>query len=466
MRNITPVDAFMALRALGMPFIFSGCKDGPRRHSYVSAEPLITIKTESKKTIAEYASDGKKVSFKDPFEALNRILPDWVYEKNTTFPFNSGAAGYFAYGLKDLIEPQRRREAAKHAEHNGKGVKLLLDLPDCVCGIYDPVFVYDHLMDTGYLVGTGRERGRFRRFSEILNGASSVKTFAGGFIAASHAAVSANVTKEEHVASIKKAQAYIAAGDIYQINISQRLKVHYAPESDPFALYLKLLEAYPSPYGAFFDFGGFQIICNSPECLLKVKDGVAETGPIKGTRKRGATPEEDAALIEELKASVKERAEHVMIVDLERNDLGRVCETGSVEVSSFEAIATYPHLHHMVSTVRGRLGKGVTSLDALKALFPGGSVTGAPKIRAMEIISELERAERGVYTGGIGWLDFDGGMDVSMAIRTAVCKDGFLYLSVGGGIVADSNPEDEYTETLLKARDFLDTMGIGVYEGG
>lgn len=449
----------MALRALGMPFIFSGHKDGPRRHSYVSAEPLITIKTEGKKTVAEYASDNKKLQFKDPFEALKQILPDWVYEKNTTFPFNSGAAGYFAYDLKDLIEPRRQKDAAAE-----KSVKLILDIPDCVCGIYDPVFVYDHLMDTGYLVGTGRERERFRRFLAVLNGASSVRTLAGGFSAASPNAMSANVTKDEYVASIKKAKTYIADGDIYQINISQRLKISYTPESDPFALYLKLLEAYPSPYGAFFDLGEFQIICNSPECLLKVKDGVAETGPIKGTRKRGATPAEDAALIAELKASVKERAEHVMIVDLERSDLGRVCETGSVEVSSFETIDTYPHLHHMISTVRGRLEKGVTSVDALKALFPGGSVTGAPKIRAMEIISELERAERGVYTGGIGWFDFDGGMDVSMAIRTAVCKNGFLYLSVGGGIVADSNPEDEYAETLLKARDFLDAMGIGVYE--
>ncbi|MBI5970501.1 MAG: aminodeoxychorismate synthase component I [Deltaproteobacteria bacterium] len=460
MRNLTPVDAFMALRGLGMPFIFSGRKDGPRRHSYVSAEPLLTIKTEGKKTVAEYASGNRKLQFKDPFEALNRLLPDWVYEKNTTFPFNSGAAGYFAYSLKDLIEPRRRKDASAE-----KGVKLILDIPDCVCGIYDPIFVYDHLMDTGYLVGTGREKERFKRFLEILNGAPCVRTFANGFIATSPNTISANVTKEEYAASIKKAQDYIAAGDIYQINISQRLKIPYTPGSDLFALYLKLLDAYPTPYGAFLDFGKFQIICNSPERLLKVKDGVAETGPIKGTRKRGATLEEDAALIAELKASVKERAEHVMIVDLERNDLGRVCETGSVEVSSFEAIATYPHLHHMVSIVRGKLGKGVTSIDALKSLFPGGSVTGAPKIRAMEIISELERAERGVYTGGVGWLDFDGNMDVSMAIRTAVCKDGFLYLNVGGGIVADSNPEDEYAETLLKARDFLDTMGIGVYEG-
>ncbi len=457
LRNVTAVDAFMALRGLGMPFIFSGNKEGPRRHSYVSAEPLITVKTEGKNTVAEYASGGKKVSYKDPFEALKRILPDGVYEKNTTFPFNSGAAGYFAYGLKDIIEPRRQKDAAAE-----KGVKLLLDLPDCVCGIYDPVFVYDHLMDTSYLVGTGREKERFQGFLEALNGAPSVKTFAGGFIAASPTTLTSNVTKEEYTASVKKAQEYIADGDIYQINLSQRLKAPYAPGSDPFALYLKLLEAYPAPYAAYFDFGGFQIICNSPERLLKVKDGVAETSPIKGTRKRGAAPDEDAALIEELKASVKERAEHVMIVDLERNDLGRVCETGSVEVSSFETIDTYPHLHHMVSTVAGRLEKGVTSVDALKALFPGGSVTGAPKIRAMEIISELERAERGVYTGGIGWLDYDGGMDVSMAIRTAVCKDGFLYLSVGGGIVADSNPEDEYEETLLKARDFLDSMGIGI----
>jgi anthranilate/para-aminobenzoate synthase component I len=204
------------------------------------------------------------------------------------------------------------------------------------------------------------------------------------------------------------------------------------------------------------DCGAFKIISNSPERLLKVEDGIVETQPIKGTRPRGSTDEEDRRFMEELKNSTKERAEHVMVVDLERNDLGRVSIPGSIEVRDFEKIETYPVLHHMVSTVRGRLKPGMDGPMALRASFPGGSVTGAPKIRAMEIIDELEPNLRGIYTGGVGFIDFNGSMDISMAIRTALYKDGRLHLNVGGGIVADSVPEDEYEETILKARDFLE----------
>jgi para-aminobenzoate synthetase component 1 len=204
------------------------------------------------------------------------------------------------------------------------------------------------------------------------------------------------------------------------------------------------------------DMGDFQIISNSPERLLKTEGTSAETSPIKGTRPRGRTPEEDKRFIWALKNSAKERAEHVMIVDLERSDLGAVSAPGSVNVTEFEAVKTFPGLHHMVSTISSTLES--SSLECLRAIFPGGSVTGAPKIRAMEIIDELENAPRGLYTGGLGWVDFSGDMDMTMAIRTAVYKDGALYLSVGSGIVADSKPEEEYDETILKAKDFFDAI--------
>jgi para-aminobenzoate synthetase component 1 len=266
----------------------------------------------------------------------------------------------------------------------------------------------------------------------------------------------ASFTKKGYIDAINKAQSYIAAGDIYQINLSQRLTIPWA--CDPFALYAALLDERPARFSSYIDCGAFKIISNTPERLLKVENGVIETQPIKGTRPRGSSTEEDRRLVEELRKNPKERAEHVMIVDLERNDLGRVSIPGSVEVKDFEKIETYPGLHHMVSTVRGRLKPWIDGLMALRATFPGGSVTGAPKIRAMEIIEELEPIPRGIYTGGVGFIDFNGTMDISMAIRTALYKDGLLHLHVGGGIVADSVPEAEYDETILKAEDFLEAQ--------
>ncbi|MBI5560729.1 MAG: anthranilate synthase component I family protein [Deltaproteobacteria bacterium] len=270
--------------------------------------------------------------------------------------------------------------------------------------------------------------------------------------------IESTLTKEDYIKTVKKALGYIASGDIYQINLSQRLKIGCA--QDPFAVFFPLFKKDPAPFGSFMDFGRFQIISNSPERLLRVESGVAEVEPIKGTRPRGKTPEEDKVNLEQLRQSPKERAEHLMIVDLERNDLGRVSVPGTVEVVIFEKIETYPSLHHMVSKVRGRLRPGIDAPAALKACFPGGSVTGAPKIRAIEIIDELEPVRRGIYTGGLGWMDFGGDMDIAMAIRTAVCKDSYLYLNVGGGIVADSDPEEEYAETLIKAEDFLKVLNV------
>ncbi|MFQ5736049.1 MAG: aminodeoxychorismate synthase component I [Thermodesulfobacteriota bacterium] len=440
-KDTLPAGAFLALRHMGLPFVFTW--EG--RYTYVSAAPVMTVRTEGGRTTLRDA-DHQVREFADPFAAISAVLKEPGRTQAASFPFASGFAGYFGYGLRDVIEPLAR------APQRGPAPPWP-ECPDCIVGLYDPVFVYDREEGRGWLASSSGERGRMEAFRTALAGAPCAPGCAppgfGGF--------TPNITKEEYLRAIARAKEYISAGDIYQINISQRLEIPF--EGDPFALYLGLLRARPAPFSSFLDCGGFQVISNSPERLLRVEGGVAETSPIKGTRPRGSTPEKDRRLIEELRDSPKERAEHVMIVDLERNDLGRISEPGSVEVPQFEAIESYPTLHHMVSTVRGRLRDGVDAPTALRAVFPGGSITGAPKIRAMEIIDELEAAPRGIYTGGIGWIDLAGGMDVSMAIRTSVCRDGSLSLNVGGGIVADSVAEEEYEETLLKARDFLDVMG-------
>ena len=429
-----PAEAFIALRGLGMPFLLNGLK-----FSYAGAGPLTVVKTENGVTVV----DNMPAEFADPFEALSALLKAYDIPQGP-FPFSSGVVAYFSYDLKGLIEPKASAV-----------IKKGLAIPECVAGIYDPVFVFDHEKEKGFLVSATGDGERFEAYLNRLGAGARLKAAEIGRAAG----MRSDFTRDEYISAVARAKEFIAAGDIYQINLSQRLTIDW--QGDPFALYLSLVERYPALYCSFLDYGGFQIISNSPENLLRVSGGVAETSPIKGTRSRGKTPEEDRALIEELKASRKEMAEHVMIVDLERNDLGKISVPGSVEVSSFAKIETYPHLHHMVSTVRGRLKKGISAPAALRQIFPGGSITGAPKIRAMEIIDALECHSRSIYTGGIGWFGFDGSADVAMAIRTAVYKDGELNLSVGGGIVADSEPEDEYRETLLKARDFLEVLKLG-----
>ncbi len=449
--DISPAEAFRGLRHLPMPFIFSGGNHVQRRYSFLGAAPFMTVSASQEGVTIE--ADGTRQSVqKDPFRALSEIIGELQgkgHSGSGPFPFNSGAAGYFSYALKDVIEPGRFRKA-----RNGEEIPLL------VIGFYDPLFVYDHHEHKGYIVSRTGNGERCRLFRDTVTGTKKSGSAFGPSAIEVCGPLSSTHTKAEYMEAIARAQEYIDAGDIYQINLSQRLRLPL--RGDAFSLYLSLIDASPAPFSSFMDFGGFQVISNSPERLLKVSGGYAETSPIKGTRPRGETTKKDMFLIDELKKSSKERAEHVMIVDLVRNDLGRISLPGSVEVTDFEMIETFPNLHHMVSNVRGKLKAEVDPVSALKALFPGGSVTGAPKIRAMEIIDELEPVPRSIYTGGIGWIDFDNEMDITMAIRTALLKDGSLYLNVGGGIVADSVSEDEYDETILKARSFLEVMGIAL----
>ncbi len=261
--------------------------------------------------------------------------------------------------------------------------------------------------------------------------------------------------KEDYLASVAAALRYIAAGDVYQINLAQRFAVEAPPSP---AVVFSRLQRHPMPFAAYVDAGDVVLLSNSPECWLTISERTISTFPIKGTRPRGIDKRRDARLAQELRCSAKERAEHLMIVDLERNDLGRVCRTGSVHVERLAAVETYPTLHHLVSKVSGEIEPGVSFADVLRATFPGGSITGAPKVRAMEIIDALEPVPRGFYTGAIGCMDLAGNAVFNLAIRTAMATTGRLTYHAGGGIVADSVPESEYAETLLKARPFFEAV--------
>ena len=263
--------------------------------------------------------------------------------------------------------------------------------------------------------------------------------------------------RADYLDAVARVREYIYAGDIFQANLSQRFEAPLA--QPPWAFYRTLRRVNPAPFGAFFDVPGAPILSTSPERFLRVSGGGrVETRPIKGTRARGVGPEHDAALGQALTESVKDRAENLMIVDLMRNDLSRVCAPGSVRASELFALERYATVHHLVSTVVGDLAPGFDAFDLLRAAFPGGSITGAPKLRAMEIIAELEPSRRGVYCGSLGYWSTTGEMDTSIAIRTAVVRDGRIYFSAGGGIVADSDPEQEYRETLDKIRATIDAL--------
>jgi para-aminobenzoate synthetase component 1 len=383
-------------------------------------------------------------------------------------PFQGGLAGLFGYGLNRTLES--RVPAERFDEFPS---------PKLALGVYDWVISFDHERRRSWIVSTGFADGdiapdgewetqaaqRVRWVLELLrsqqgaNAPRSPQLHRSPELCPQHplpgfAGVTSNFDRDGYEAAVRHAVEYIHAGDCFQVNLSQRL---LAPlREHPLDLYQRLRTLNPAPFATYFDIGDFQILSASPERFLRVyPDGEVETRPIKGTRPRGATPEEDAAMIRDLANSPKDRAENVMIVDLLRNDIGKVCEYGSVRVPRVCEVETFRFMHHLVSEVRGKLRSGLGPLDLLEAAFPGGSVTGAPKVRAMEIIAELEPTARGPYCGCLGWVGFDGAMDTNILIRTFTAGRGWVQFPVGGGIVADSDPAREYEETLHKAAGLL-----------
>jgi para-aminobenzoate synthetase component 1 len=397
---------------------------------------------------SERHSDRGRFSYvmADPAEvdvAWDRIGSLKMPTRDGLPPFQGGYAGLFSYDLGRWFE----RIPAPRQDEFG--------VPDLFVNRYDWVVSFDHTQNRAWIISKEPPDGRVRellRRSKSQTAHNRDKMRSGG----GRPGVQSNFTRDEYIAAVRRVIEYIRSGDAFQVNLSQRLLAPLAVH--PLELYGRLRERCPSPYGCFFDLGSFQILSASPEQFMKVSAGEVVTRPIKGTRPRGWVPEEDAARLLDLTTHEKDRAENVMIVDLLRNDLGRVCEFGSIHVPKLCEVETYNYVHHLVSEVRGKLRSDKTPIDLLRAAFPGGSVTGAPKVRAMEIIAELEPTARGPYCGSVGFIGFDGTMDSNILIRTFTAGKGWLQFPVGGGIVADSVPEREYEETLHKAAGLLKAL--------
>lgn len=410
------------------------------RIDILSARPYITLVTRAGMTeIRE--RNRPTLSPADPFDLLRHYLG--ADGQPTELPFVGGAIGYFGYDLARRIEqlPSHARDAEA--------------IPDMAVGIYDWAVIVDHEQHASWLVSAGRDAQTDATWSELTAlfreppRSTTRRPFRVG-------PVTCNFTPDRYRQAFSQIQRYIRAGDCYQVNLAQRFAAEVS--GDHWLGYQTLRRLNPAPYSAYLNLPGARILSSSPERFLEVKRGRVETKPIKGTRPRSAVPEADSALARELRDSTKDRAENLMIVDLLRNDLGKVCVPGSVAVPSLFEIESFATVHHLVSTVTGRLGDDIDAVGLLRAAFPGGSITGAPKIRAMEIIEELEPNRRGIYCGAIGWLGFNGDMDTNIAIRTMVSSDHSLRFWAGGGLVADSRPDDEYQECLDKASAMLRLM--------
>jgi para-aminobenzoate synthetase component 1 len=470
----------------GLVLLRTSAFDSPSaRYSFAAANPFLTFRSFGSR--CEISSGHQpsainyQLQFGNPWHLLNALMARFeiLDEIDLSFPLG-GCFGFWGYDLKNFTEPKLPRRAVND-----------LELPDCCVGFYDSLVVFDHQLGKVFIVSTGlnadgsRSEARAKEQLEFWHGQLENGAPASGTArtnsAIKHAVPEAgapfsNITRADFLAAVERAQRYIHAGDIYQVNLSHRLAAklpRWGEATDEPArgdarptnlfgweMFQRLSAVSPAPFSAFLDCGIFQIASSSPEQFLSMSGSHIITRPIKGTRPRDADPTHDAQLAYELQTSPKELAELVMITDLLRNDLGKVCKFGSVQTPDLARLEKFAQVQHLVSTVEGRLRKDVTHFGAFASCFPGGSITGAPKFRAMEIIDELEPVSRGPYCGAIGYLGFNRESQLSITIRTAVCRDGLAHFNVGAGIVADSNPEAEYEETLAKAAGFLAALKL------
>ena len=421
------------------------------RYSFLGIDPFARLEADRTGVRLNGAGTGS-----DPFESIGELCERYGIEPRSDLPpFQTGLAGYFGYGLRHHVE---RVPTHAHAD---------IAWPDLILGLYDLVLAVDHMEGRAWLLASGypetTPRSRRERAEARIGWARDRLRRAPQTSPAASWAISAkpDLSPAEFRAAVRRTIDYIEAGDIYQANITQRFRARLPAGFDRLSLYQALRTRNPATFGAYLDFGATSLLSSSPERFLKVTDGAVETRPIKGTRPRGRGPAEDKALAAELLASAKDRAENLMIVDLLRNDISRVCKIGSVTVPTLFGLESYATVHHLVSVVAGELAQGRRAVDLLRACFPGGSVTGAPKIRAMEIIAELEPTARGPYCGSIGYLSADGGMDSNIVIRTYCLQGQDLTFQVGGGIVADSDPQAEYEESLAKAKALIEVLAQG-----
>jgi para-aminobenzoate synthetase component 1 len=416
------------------------------RYDIMVANPFVRLVTNGEQTVIVDGM-GERSSKNDPFELLKETLSPYRIAK-TELPFEGGAIGYFAYDL------------ARRVEHLPSVSLDAENMPQMVVGIYDWALVVDHQLRRTYLVShgmNGETEVDWPSLCAIFDGPLMQATQADFKISS---ALQSNMNYTQYGAAFNRLTQYIHEGDCYQVNLAQRFSAHAS--GDAWTAYLALRDISPAPFMSYMNLGdaqsSLQVLSASPERFLQVHGKHVETRPIKGTRPRSDNAVEDASNANDLQNSPKDRAENLMIVDLLRNDISKVCETGSVRADKLFALESFANVHHLVSTVTGKLAEDKTAIDLLRACFPGGSITGAPKFRAMEIIEELEPNRRGLYCGAIGYVGFDGNMDTNIAIRTAVYSDDEIRFYAGGGVVADSELAKEYRETLDKASSMLELI--------
>ncbi|MDI3482027.1 MAG: anthranilate synthase component [Tepidanaerobacteraceae bacterium] len=447
--EFTPIELFYNLEGENK-FLLESAECGKTwgRYSFLGANPYMIVKS-YKDSIITVSNGAPKVEKGRALDIVGNYFKTYDYRSIPGLPadlpaFTGGAVGYVGYDVIRLYE--------KLPDNNPDE----LHLPECFLMFYREVIIYDHFYHNLYVVynATPDEDTEYEHIVERLHELKNTvlrKRNLHPLTAAKNKAPEfrATCSQDAFCDKVRRAIEYIRAGDIFQVVLSERLAA--ATEVEPFEAYRRLRALNPSPYLFYMDFGDFHVVGSSPESLVSVKGGIVTTNPIAGTMPRGKTPEEDEKLKRKLLADEKERAEHAMLVDLGRNDVGKVSEFGSVQVQRFMEVDMYSHVMHIVSTVTGRLKQGKTCIDALLACLPAGTVSGAPKIRAMEIIDELEEKRRGIYAGAVGYIGFSQNMDFCIAIRTIIFKGGTAYIQSGAGIVYDSVPEKEYQEVLNKA---------------
>jgi anthranilate/para-aminobenzoate synthase component I len=454
----------------GANSIFLESVKGPyniARYSFIAFDPylIFTVK-DGEVRICSPSESQSSVSCRNPLDRLNELVAAYPQMQDRELPpFQGGAVGLLSYDFVRYIE-------------NIPASADDLRIPDAHFFMADKVISFDHMQKKAWLIfavgakdtqlgyGNIADIGWERAYDEAEEGLRAIDnrlkerqnaSQPSAFSRQQPASLNYEMPKEQYIDIVLRTKEYIAAGDIFQANLSQRISADIG-DRNPWDIYKTLRIINPSPFAAYADFGDYHIASSSPERLIKVKDGIIETRPIAGTRPRGRDFNEDEEMRAELLLNAKERAEHIMLIDLERNDIGRVCEYGTVRVDELMITEDYSHVIHIVSNVRGIMKKGKNCVDAIRAAFPGGTITGVPKVRCMEIIAELEPVARGPYTGSLGYIGFSGNMDMNIIIRTFVIKNGFAYVQAGAGIVADSDPEREYYETLKKAEALIKTL--------
>lgn len=448
---LNPYELLCCLQGLPHPVLLESAVEagGLGRYSIAAADPHLVFESTAEQCRILKRDKTEECIAEDSLSALKRLMKTYESAYRGPLPFYGGAIGSFSYDLKNQLE------------HLPQTAVRDIPYPEIWLGFYHWAFIFDHGENSLHLVVSEWEPDQDRcleKLTDLIKGHEAEGKAITLPPRAEPPVFETNMTKEHYLEAIARVRNYIRSGDIYQVNYTQRF--HTTLEGSALSLYGKMRQVNPAPFAAYMDTGAFQVVSASPERFIRIQDRVIETRPIKGTRPRGATPEEDAANREALISSEKDKAELLMIVDLERNDLGRVAETGSVEVTELFKLETYATVFHLVSTVKARLREGVDTVDCLRAAFPGGSITGAPKIRAMEIIDELEPTARNLYTGAIGYLGYNGDADFNIVIRTILCQDQNAWFQVGGGIVWDSDPLLEYEECLHKAKGQIAALSL------